>query len=189
MKNEDNFRNLYLSIHSKMSYKVVLGLMEGVAIFIIILSLDISDSYLKILFIPLFIIQFILLIDQMVYVCTKNISSSDVWWYLDIVSSIIIMSILAMLLINSKEVFFMSFSENNQSFRRILGILVTIKSFRFYSLIMQHDTINGILYGNYKSLGFLLDIMQVILLLFFIYGSIGIYLFGGSIHSNSNKLY
>lgn len=53
----------------------------------------------------------------------------------------------------------------------------------------MNNKIRAILIGTYKSLSFLTDILQVIGLLYFIFGIMGIYFFGGSIHSASNELY
>lgn len=49
----------------------------------------------------------------MSFLLTQNMDISDIMTFLEILGTVSVLSIIVMLLINTKEIFYMNFSENN----------------------------------------------------------------------------
>lgn len=89
----------------------------------------------------------------------------------------------------NKELYYTNFSIDNPNFKRTVGILLTMKSFRFFNLFMLNGQIRAVFGGFIKSLPFLTDILLVIGVIFLLFGTLGISIYGGNINSGSPEQY
>lgn len=68
---------------------------------------------------------------------TQNINGEDYFKFLNIGTSFIAIAMILMVLINTNPLFYVEFFENNLTFAKVLGAIIIIKAYNFYSLLLS----------------------------------------------------
>ena len=188
-KNPDSFISDYKALKKTKNYIYFMGILEGLCIFFIVLALDTDENNSMFFYSLLFVIQFFLLIDRLMELGTKEVTFEDKWQILDIpLTGIVLAYIVICLLVESSD-YYIDFLNYNSEYRRMFGVIVVCKSFRFFDLVLLNKDINAYCDGVLKCCKYVLDLLFVIFIFFMIYSIIGITFYGGNINSGSPDLY
>lgn len=187
--NPHSLANVYNEIATSNNYKVAIGLLEFVGILIIIFSIGEDNTSVFGLYIGLFIVNLLLMMDRVIYLISKRYDSDDNWIILDVVVTSIIASFIIFHLLVTNSDYIAEFVMENRGFKKLIGFLFTVKAVRFLTLFLFQPEIKLIFDVFRNSFGFIADIVLIIIMLFFIFGTIGISLFGGGVNTGSFKTF
>lgn len=123
---------LYQNLITNNWYTWIMGGLEAIVLLLVVFSMDLSAKNMKIIYIILFVINFILLIDQCFYLFTKEIRFKDIFYVMDLGICVILAALLLITIAVPKEAYFIEFSEANSNYKKLIGVLFVVKSFRFY---------------------------------------------------------
>lgn len=187
--NIDSMSEFYINLSEKDNYKISMGSVEGFVVLLIIFTLDLEAHHLFIIYIFVFAFQFFFLFDQICYVSTRKYSSAQNIFYFDIIISGFILGCILICLLNQHPMYYVKYSEFNPSFKRYIGVFSVLKAFRFYQLLTYNIQIKVIIQAVFKSFAFISDILFVMGVIYFLYATAGISIYGGNINSGSPAVY
>lgn len=187
--NIDSMCGFYTDIIKKDLYKIIMGSVEGIVLVLIIFTLDLDAHKLYALYLLVFLFQFFFLFDQICYLTTKKYTRADNVFYLDLIVSGFILGCIFICILNQHPLYYIKYSEFNPSFKRYVGVFSVLKAFRFYKLLTYNIQIRVIIEAVFKSFAFISDILFVMGVIYFLFATAGIAIYGGNINSGSPALY
>ena len=187
--NPHNITNLYNQIIMSNKFIIGIGLFEFLGILLIIFSLGEENSQIFYIYIGLFIINLLLFCERVVFLIHKRIDSKDNFIFFDMLLTLIIGALIIFHMLSSNENYTQQLIEDNRGYKKMIGFLFTLKATRFLSLFLYQKEIKIVVTVAFKSFGFIADIILIVIMLFFIFATIGISLFGGNMHTGSHELF
>ena len=188
-ENPDSFSGFFNTLREDIRYIVLLGGLEGLNYLLIIIAfdMDLSNTYPMICII--ISINFVLSIDRFLYLLNNYYGEQEKWMVVDIVFSLLIMGLGIMCLAISEKTFFTELMTKNRTYFKWLCCLFILKSIRFLKLFGYNKQIAVVTKVIFDSFAFLKDILGIIMIFFFIFGCIGMAMFGGNVNSATPELF
>lgn len=188
-ENPDSFSGFFNTLREDIRYIVALGTMEGINYLLIIIAFDmeLGNTYPMICIITS--INLILTIDRFLFLLNNYYGDEEKWMVVDIFFSLIIMGLGSMCLAISEKNFYTEFMTKNRQYFKWLCSLFILKSIRFLKLFGYNKQIAVVTKVIFDSFAFLKDILGIIMIFFFIFGCIGMAMFGGNVNSATPKLF
>lgn len=187
--NPDSFSGFFNSMRQDIRYIVTLGALEGLNIILIIIAfeIDLKNTYPMIG--TIITINFVLTIDRFLYLLNNFYGESEKWLVVDIILSLLIMGLGMQCLSISEKNFYADLMTKNRYYFKWLCSIFVIKSIRFLKLFGYNKQIAVVTKVIFDSFAFLKDILGIIMIFFFLFGCIGMALFGGNVNSATPDLF
>ena len=188
-ENPDSFSGFFNSLRQNMKYIVTLGCLEGFNYLLIIIAfeMDLSNTYPMIGII--ITINFALAVDRVLYLLNNFYGDDEKWMVVDIILSLFIMGLGMQCLAISEKTFYTELMTKNRHYFKWLCSLFVMKSIRFLKLFGYNKQIAVVTKVIFDSFAFLKDILGIIMIFFFLFGCIGMAMFGGNVNSDTPKLF
>ena len=101
------------NILSNEDYHTYKGYFEGIAVFLVILALEMPVESIKPIIQIQMILQIAILFSDFSYLLTQNINLQDFWLILSIFGTATSILMINMILANTSQLYFVGFTENN----------------------------------------------------------------------------
>jgi hypothetical protein len=188
-ENPDSFSGFFNTLRENVKYIVALGTLEGINYLLIIIAfdMDLSNTYPMICII--ISINFILTIDRFLYLLNNHYGDQEKWMVIDIIFSLMIMGLASICLSIPEKNYYTELMTKNRHYFKWLCSLFILKSIRFLKLFGYNKQIAVVTKVIFDSFAFLKDILGIIMIFFFIFGCIGMAMFGGNVNSDTPKLF
>ena len=187
--NPDSFSGFFNNLRQDIRYIVALGTLEGFNYILIIIAfeIDLKNTYPMIG--TIISINLILAIDRFLYLLNNFYGDTEKWMVLDIILSLWIMGLGMQCLSISEKSFYADLMTKNRHYFKWLCSIFVIKSIRFLKLFGYNKQIAVVTKVIFDSFAFLKDILGIIMIFFFLFGCIGMAMFGGNVNSATPKLF
>lgn len=184
-ENPDSIGGWYNELRTTLPYIVTLGSLEGVMYFLIIIAFEIDEgnTYWFVTFI--LVINFILMIDRFLYLLNNYYGEEEKWLVVDIILTMIIFGLGMQCLMISEADYYREIMVNNRYMFKWLASLTVCKCIRFLKLFAYNQQIAIVTKVIFDSFAFLKDIIGIIMIFFFLFGSVGMAMFGGNVNSST----
>ena len=188
-ENPDSFSGFFNTLRKDIKYIVTLGCLEGFNLILIIIAfeMDLKDTYPMIC--TIISINFLLTIDRFLYLLNNFYGDGEKWLIVDIILSLFIMGLGMQCLSISDKVFYTNLMTENRHYFKWLCSIFVMKSIRFLKLFGYNKQIAVVTKVIFDSFAFLKDILGIIMIFFFLFGCIGMSMFGGNVNSATPDLF
>lgn len=184
-KNPDCGLRKFNNIFKHNVFDYVMSGVEFLVIICLIITLDGSSPLSYSVYIYFFVLNFFYIFIQLCRIEINGISTKSALYAFDIFSCLIVNMIIIMALIGGSVVSFHEIMEQNFVMKKTIGLLMLIKIFQVYKLLLKFTQIQLTIGMFVKSIWFLLDQFSMMLIVMFIYSNIGVVLFGGNVTDNT----
>lgn len=170
--------------HTKL-YIFTLGLIEGFTYILIIITfeIDVEDTYY--LLVLILIINVILILDRFMFLLNNYYDSETTFRIIDIIASLCIIGLGMQCLARPEATYYGELMSKNRNYLKYLCVLFVLKSARFLRLFRYNAQIAMVTKVIFDSFAFLTDILGIIVIFFFLFGSLGMSMFGGNVNSST----
>ena len=185
--NPDSMSGYYNTIKDQIWYIGMLGGLEGVNYFLIIITFEMETENIYPMIAMMISINLIIVIDRFLYLSNNYYGDGEKWLIIDIILSLTIMGLgMQCLAIQEHSYFTDMMNSNRQTFKWMCTLLV-IKSIRFLKLFGYNKQIAVVTKVIFDSFAFVKDILGIIVIFFFLFSAIGMAMFGGNVNSDTPK--
>lgn len=185
--NPHSVASVYGDLARSDKFIIGVGLLEFLGIVIIMASLGAENTQVLGLYIALFIVNALLFTDRIFYLISKRIDNKDYPIVIDLILTAIVGGLIIIHMLSSHEVYTEQLIMENRVYKKYIGFLFTVKAVRCFKLMLYQKEIKLVFEVALKSFGFIADILLIMIIIFFIFATIGISLFGGGVNTGSFK--
>ena len=188
-ENPDSFSGFFNELRQNIRYIVALGCLEGFNYLLIIFTIEIDESKTYPMIGIIITINFVLTVDRFLYLLNNFFGDDEKWMVVDIALSLFIMGLGMQCLAISEKNFYSELMTKNRHLFKWLCSLFVMKSIRFLKLFGYNKQIAVVTKVIFDSFAFLKDILGIIMIFFFLFGCIGMAMFGGNVNSATPALF
>ena len=183
LENPDNVGCLFNLIRVGKPYIYTLGLLEGSTYILIIITFEIEVESTYWLLVLILFVNLLLIMDRFMFLLNNYSDSQTTFRYVDILASLVIFGLGFQCLARPEEFYYSQLMSKNRGYLKWLCVLFVIKSARFLRLFRFNKQISMVTKVIFDSFAFLTDILGIIVIFFFLFGSLGMSMFGGNVNS------
>lgn len=187
--NPHSVANAYAELAASDAFVIGIGLVELLGVVLILFSLSADASALAYIYIALFIVNFLLFADRVFGLVSKRLDSRAYLAAADLAASAVVGALILAHLLSSHQVYAEQLVAGNRQLKKLVGLLFTAKAVRALRLALFQKEIRLVCDVAYKSFGFIADILLILAMVFFVFATLGIALFGGNVTSASFAQY
>ena len=187
--NPDSFSGFFNTLREDIRYIVTLGCLEGFNYIMIIITFEMDEKSTYPMIGIIVTVNFLLTIDRFLFLLNNFFGENEKWMVLDIVLSLLIMGLGMQCLAISENLFYTDLMTKNRYLFKWLCSLFVCKSIRFLKLFGYNKQIAVVTKVIFDSFAFLKDILGIIMIFFFLFGCIGMAMFGGNVNSATPALF
>jgi len=188
-ENPDSFSGFFNKLREDIRYIVTLGCLEGFNYLMIIITFEMDEKNTYPMIGIIVTINFVLTIDRFLYLLNNFFGENEKWMVVDIILSLFIMGLGIQCLAISESSFFTELMTKNRYLFKWLCSIFVLKSIRFLKLFGYNKQIAVVTKVIFDSFAFLKDILGIIMIFFFLFGCIGMAMFGGNVNSATPPLF
>ena len=181
--NQDHMGAMYNRVRHTDSYIIMLGLFEGFTYLLIILAFEMDEEHTYWLLFSIVFLNMILSLDRFMFLLNNSADDSTKWAVLDVLLSLHMMGLGFMCLAISRHDFYVEMMKHNKAMFKWLCLIFVVKSIRFLKLFGYNRQIAVVTKVIFDSFAFLKDILGIIVIFIFLFGSIGCAVFGGNVNT------
>jgi len=187
--NPDSVEQHYDDMLSKTPYVVLTVGLEALNILIVLIAAESSPESLYILYPILMASNFILTMDQIMYLLSNKFKTFNIIYALDVLATAIIYAFTLICVGSYKTGYINEIIEENNYFKKTIGLLVIAKSWRLYKSMLMIEKVKVVFEVVAKSRGFIFDILGMYAINMFFFATLGIAIFGGNVTSDTPVIF
>jgi hypothetical protein len=188
-KNPDSGYTKLAWLNKHSATPVILACLEVLVICLLIVTAEAENKYSFSIYIVFFIINFLTVLRQIMALATDRFVAFSVLGVIEVFISIFVNSLISVALLSTDTAIFAQILDLNPALKKIIGVLMALKIINFLKLLTHFHQIRMTVFMLMRCVRFILDILMNILIIIFIFSSIGIVLFGGQVNNTTGEKY
>ena len=188
-RNPDSGFTKFSRILAHKSFVYVLALVELMVVLCLIVTVEAEPENCFWIYVFFFAVNFLSVYLRIQTVLNGRVDASSLFDIFGVISCLFINGLIFLTLISNNISIFVQLINLNPVFKKIIGVLMVTKIANLYKLLLKFDQIKMTVVLLVRASRFILDVFMTMVIIMFIYASLGIVLFGGKVNDQTGLKY